>query len=198
MKIVFATNNPNKLKEIQSLIPKEIEIISLNEIGCNEDIPETGDTLEANAFQKAHYIKDNFNYDCFADDTGLEIDELNGDPGVYSARYAGPERNANANMNKVLNELKGKKNRKAQFRTAIALTLKNEEHLFEGEINGHISDVKQGNEGFGYDPIFIPENDIRSFAQMSMQEKGAISHRGRAVKKLVAYLKNLSKPNSKQ
>ena len=198
MKIVFATNNPNKLKEIQSLIPKEIEIISLNEIGCTEDIPETGDTLEANAFQKAYYIKDNFNYDCFADDTGLEIDELNGEPGVYSARYAGPERNANANMNKVLNELKGKKNRKAKFRTAIALTLNNEKHLFEGEINGYISDVKQGNEGFGYAPIFIPENDIRSFAQMSMQEKGAISHRGRAVKKLVAYLNNLSKPNSKQ
>ena len=198
MKIVFATNNPNKLKEIQSLIPKEIEIISLKEIGCNEDIPETGDTLEANAFQKAHYIKDNFNYDCFADDTGLEIDELNGDPGVYSARYAGPERNANANMNKVLNELKGKKNRKAQFRTAIALILKGEEHLFEGKVEGYISKDKQGNEGFGYDPIFIPENNIRSFAQMSMQEKGAISHRGRAVKKLVAYLKNLSKPNSKQ
>ena len=198
MKIVFATNNPNKLKEIQSLIPKEIEIISLKEIGCNEDIPETGDTLEANAFQKAHYIKDNFNYDCFADDTGLEIDELNGDPGVYSARYAGPERNANANMNKVLNELKGKKNRKAQFRTAIALILKGEEYLFEGKVEGYISKDKQGNEGFGYDPIFIPENDIRSFAQMSMQEKGAISHRGRAVKKLVTYLNNLSKPNSKQ
>lgn len=198
MKIVFATNNPNKLKEIQSLIPKEIEIISLNEIGCNEDIPETGDTLEANAFQKAHYIKDNFNYDCFADDTGLEIDELNGDPGVYSARYAGPERNANANMNKVLNELKGKKNRKAQFRTAIALILKGEEHLFEGKVEGYISKDKQGNEGFGYDPIFIPENDIRSFAQMSMQEKGVISHRGRAVRKLVAYLNKISKPNSKQ
>ena len=198
MKIVFATNNPNKLKEIQSLIPKEIEIISLKEIGCNEDIPETGDTLEANAFQKAHYIKDNFNYDCFADDTGLEIDELNGDPGVYSARYAGPERNANANMNKVLNELKGKKNRKAQFRTAIALILKGEEHLFEGKVEGYISKDKQGNEGFGYDPIFIPENNTRSFAQMSMQEKGAISHRGRAVKKLVAYLNKISKPKSKQ
>ena len=198
MKIVFATNNPNKLKEIQSLIPKEIEIISLNEIGCNEDIPETGDTLEANAFQKAHYIKDNFNYDCFADDTGLEIDELNGDPGVYSARYAGPERNANTNMNKVLNELKGKKNRKAQFRTAIALILKGEEHLFEGKVEGYISKDKQGNEGFGYDPIFIPENDIRSFAQMSIQEKGAVSHRGRAVRKLVAYLNKISKPNSKQ
>ena len=198
MKIVFATNNPNKLKEIQSLIPKEIEIISLNEIGCNEDIPETGDTLEANAFQKAHYIKDKFNYDCFADDTGLEIDELNGDPGVYSARYAGPERNTDANINKVLNELNGKKNRKAQFRTAIALILKGEEHLFEGKVEGYISKDKQGNEGFGYDPIFIPENNIRSFAQMSMQEKGAISHRGRAVKKLVTYLNNLSKPNSKQ
>jgi len=198
MKIVFATNNPNKLKEIQSLIPKEIEIISLNEIGCNEDIPETGDTLEANAFQKAHYIKDNFNYDCFADDTGLEIDKLNGDPGVYSARYAGPERNANANMNKVLNELKGKKNRKAQFRTAIALILKGEEHLFEGKVEGYISKDKQGNEGFGYDPIFIPENDKRSFAQMSMEEKGAISHRGRAVKKLVTYLNNLSTPTTEQ
>ena len=198
MKIVFATNNPNKLKEIQSLIPKEIEIISLKEIGCNEDIPETGDTLKANAFQKAQYIKDNFNYDCFADDTGLEIDELNGDPGVYSARYAGPERNANANMNKILNELKGKKNRKAQFRTAIALILNGEEHLFEGKVEGYISKDKQGNEGFGYDPIFIPENNTRSFAQMSMQEKGAISHRGRAVKKLVTYLNNISKPKSKQ
>ena len=198
MRIVFATNNPNKLKEIQSLIPKEIEIISLKEIGCTEDIPETGDSLEANAFQKAHYIKENYNYDCFADDTGLEIDELNGAPGVYSARYAGPEKNADANMTKILNELKGKKNRKAKFRTAIALTLNNEEHLFEGEINGHIGDVKQGNQGFGYDPIFIPEYDTRSFAQMSMLEKGANSHRGRAVKKLVAYLNNLSKPKSKQ
>ena len=198
MKIVFATNNPNKLKEIQSLIPKEIEIISLKEIGCTDDIPETGDSLEANAFQKAHYIKENYNYDCFADDTGLEIHELNGAPGVYSARYAGPEKNADANMTKILNELKGKKNRKAKFRTAIALTLNNEEHLFEGEINGHISDVKQGNKGFGYDPIFIPEYDTRSFAQMSMQEKGANSHRGRAVKKLVAYLNKISKPKSKQ
>lgn len=198
MKIVFATNNPNKLKEIQSLIPKEIEIISLKEIGCTEDIPETADSLSANAFQKAHYIKENYNYDCFADDTGLEIDELNGDPGVYSARYAGPEKNANANMNKILNELKGKKNRKAQFRTAIALILKGEEHLFEGKVEGYISKDKQGNEGFGYDPIFIPENNTRSFAQMSMQEKGAISHRGRAVNKLVAYLNNLSRPNSKQ
>ena len=198
MKIVFATNNPNKLKEIQTLIPKEIEIISLKEIGCTEDIPETGDTLEANAFQKVHYVKENYNYDCFADDTGLEIDALNGAPGVYSARYAGPEKSAEANIEKILNELQGKENRKAKFRTAIALTLNNEEHLFEGEINGHISKVKQGNEGFGYDPIFMPENEKRSFAQMSMEEKGTISHRGRAVKKLVAYLNNLSKLTTKQ
>ena len=198
MKIVFATNNPNKLKEIQTLIPKEIEIISLKEIGCTEDIPETGDTLEANAFQKAHYIKENYNYDCFADDTGLEIDTLNGAPGVYSARYAGPEKSAEANIEKILNELQGKENRSAKFRTAIALTLNNEEHLFEGEINGHISKVKQGNEGFGYDPIFMPENEKRSFAQMSMEEKGTISHRGRAVKKLVAYLNNLSSPDTEQ
>ena len=198
MKIVFATNNPNKLKEIQTLIPKEIEIISLKEIGCTEDIPETGDTLEANAFQKVHYVKENYNYDCFADDTGLEIDALYGAPGVYSARYAGPEKSAEANIEKILNELQGKENRKAKFRTAIALTLNNEEHLFEGEINGHISKVKQGNEGFGYDPIFIPENEKRSFAQMSMEEKGTISHRGRAVRKLVTYLNKISKPNSKQ
>ena len=198
MKIVFATNNPNKLKEIQTLIPKEIEIISLKEIGCTEDIPETGDTLEANAFQKVHYVKENYNYDCFADDTGLEIDTLNGAPGVYSARYAGPEKSAEANIEKILNELQGKENRSAKFRTAIALTLNNEEHLFEGEINGHISKVKQGNEGFGYDPIFMPENEKRSFAQMSMEEKGTISHRGRAVKKLVAYLNNLSSPDTEQ
>ena len=193
MKIVFATNNPNKLKEIQTLIPKEIEIISLKEIGCTEDIPETGDTLDANAFQKVHYVKENYNYDCFSDDTGLEIDALNGAPGIYSARYAGPEKSAESNIEKILNELQGK-NRKAKFRTAIALTLNNEEHLFEGEINGHISKAKQGNEGFGYDPIFIPENEKRSFAQMSMEEKGAISHRGRSVKKLVTYLKNSSTP----
>ena len=198
MKIVFATNNPNKLKEIQTLIPKEIEIISLKEIGCTEDIPETGDTIEANAFQKVHYVKENYNYDCFADDTGLEIDALNGAPGVYSARYAGPEKSAEANIEKILNELQGKENRKAKFRTAIALTLNNEEHLFEGEINGHISKVKQGNEGFGYDPIFMPENEKRSFAQMSMEEKGTISHRGRAVKKLVTYLNNLSTLTTKQ
>jgi len=191
MKIVFATNNPNKLKEIQALMPDGIEILSLKEIGCTEDIPETGTTLEANAFEKAHYLKEHYGYDCFADDTGLEVEALNGAPGVYSARYAGPERSAEANMAKILNELQGKENRKAQFRTAIALILNGEEQLFEGKVEGHISEAKQGEEGFGYDPIFLPENDQRSFAQMTMEEKGAISHRGRAVRELVEHLKNL-------
>jgi len=191
MKIVFATNNPNKLKEIQALMPKGIAILSLKEIGCTEDIPETGTTLEANAFQKAHYLKEHYGYDCFADDTGLEVEALNGAPGVYSARYAGPERSAEANMAKILEELKGKENRKAQFRTAIALILNGEEQLFEGKVEGHISEEKKGEEGFGYDPIFLPENDKRSFAQMTMAEKGAISHRGRAVKKLVDFLRSI-------
>ena len=188
MKIVFATNNPNKLKEIKALMPMGIDILSLKEIGCNEDIPETGITLEANAFQKAYYIKELYGYDCFADDTGLEIEALFGAPGVYSARYAGLERNAEANMEKILNELSGNINRKAQFRTVIALILNGEEQLFEGIVEGHISEARQGKKGFGYDPIFLPENEQRSFAQMSMSEKGAISHRGRAVRKLVDFL----------
>jgi len=190
MKIVFATNNPNKLKEIQALMPSGIEIISLKEIGCTEDIPETGNTLETNAFQKARYLKEKYGYDCFADDTGLEVEALNGAPGVYSARYAGSQRSAEDNMAKILTELNGNKNRKAQFRTAVALILNGEEHLFEGKVEGHICVAKQGEEGFGYDPIFLPENDKRSFAQMSLNEKGAISHRGRAIRKLVAFLKN--------
>ena len=191
MKIVFATNNPNKLKEIQSLMHAGIEIISLKDIGCTEDIPETGETLEANAFQKARYLNEQYGYDCFADDTGLEVEALNGAPGVYSARYAGPERSAEANMAKILTELDGKENRKAQFRTAVALILNGEEHLFDGKVEGHISEDKQGEEGFGYDPIFLPENNLRSFAQMSMSEKGAISHRGRAVRKLVDFLRSI-------
>lgn len=188
MKIVFATNNLNKLKEIKSLVPQKIEIISLSEIDCNEDIPETGDTLEANAFQKANYVKNKYGYDCFADDTGLEVHALNGKPGVYSARYAGPERNAEANMSKILSELDGNNERNAHFRTAIALILNGEKHLFEGTVEGLISKVKLGEEGFGYDPIFIPKNETRSFAQMTMHEKGKISHRGKAVRKLTDYL----------
>jgi len=172
-------------------MPAGIEILSLEDIGCTEDIPETGDTLEANAFQKAHYLKEHYGYDCFADDTGLEVEALNRAPGVYSARYAGPQRSAEDNMAKILDELKGKENRKAQFRTAIALILNGEEHLFEGKVEGLIIETKQGEEGFGYDPIFVPENETRSFAQMSMKEKGAISHRGRAVRKLVDHLSKL-------
>ena len=172
-------------------MPAGIEIISLKEIGCTEDIPETGETLEANAFQKARYLKENYGYDCFADDTGLEVEAINGAPGVYSARYAGPERSAEANMAKILDELKDKENRKAQFRTAIALILNGEEQLFEGKVEGHISKAKQGEEGFGYDPIFLPENNTLSFAQMSLEEKGTISHRGRAVRKLVDFLKRI-------
>ena len=191
MKIVFATNNPNKLKEIKALVPKHIEIVSLSEIGCNEDIPETGETLEANAFQKVNYVKEHFGYDCFADDSGLEINALNGNPGVYSARYAGPERNADANMAKIISELNGCENRKAQFRTAIALILNGEEQLFEGKVEGEISLTKLGKKGFGYDPIFVPKNETRSFAQMTMQEKGEISHRGKAVRRLINYLSSL-------
>lgn len=191
MKIVFATNNPNKLKEIQSLMPDGIEIVSLKEIGCTEDIPETGDTLEDNAFQKAHYLKNHYGYDCFADDTGLEVEALNGAPGVYSARYAGPERSAAANMDKIIEELRGSTNRKAKFRTAVALILNGEEHLFEGAVEGTISETKHGTEGFGYDPIFFPEKHTKSFAQMDMTEKGIISHRGRAVRKLIEFLDRL-------
>lgn len=188
MKIVFATNNPNKLKEIKMLMPEGIEVVSLQDIGCTEDIPETGNTLEANAFQKAQYLKEHYGFDCFADDTGLEVEALNGAPGVYSARYAGPERSAEANMNKILRELKGHENRKAKFRTAIALILNGEKHLFEGVVAGSINAIKLGEDGFGYDPIFIPENQKKSFAQMSLTAKGKISHRGRAVRKLIEFL----------
>ena len=193
MKIVFATNNLNKLREIKALMPSNIEIVGLSDIGCSEEIPETGNTLEANAFQKANYVKEHYGYDCFSDDSGLEIESLNGEPGVYSARYAGPEKNAQANMTKILNQLKGVKNRNAQFRTVIALILVGEKILFEGKAIGTISEKEQGEEGFGYDPIFIPENETRSFAQMTMKEKGEISHRGKAVKKLISFLTEVAK-----
>lgn len=193
MKIVFATNNLNKLREIKALMPSNIEIVGLSDIGCSEEIPETGATLEANAFQKANYVKEHYGYDCFSDDSGLEIESLNGEPGVYSARYAGPEKNAQANMTKILNQLKGVKNRNAQFRTVIALILEGEKILFEGKAIGTISEKEQGEEGFGYDPIFIPENETRSFAQMTMKEKGEISHRGKAVKKLISFLTEIAK-----
>jgi XTP/dITP diphosphohydrolase len=188
MKLVFATNNPTKLSELQALVPQGIEILSLKEINCNEELPETNPTLEGNALQKAQYVYQNYGFNCFADDTGLEIEALGGAPGVYSARYAGEDCKAEDNMKKVLTKLENKDNRNAKFRTVIALIIKGKENLFEGECSGKITKTKSGAEGFGYDPIFIPEGNEITFAEMSKQEKGAISHRGRAVANLVDYL----------
>lgn len=188
MKIVFASNNKNKITEIKNQLPKEIELISLEEIGCFEDIPETAETIEGNAILKANYVTEKYNLPCFADDTGLEIEALNNEPGVYSARYAGEQRDANDNMDKVLSKLKDVENRQAQFKTVIALNLNNEQHLFTGIVKGTIEKVKVGIEGFGYDPIFTPENHSTTFAEMDLNQKNLISHRGRAVKQLVDFL----------
>jgi len=188
MKLVFATNNPNKLSELQTLVPNEIEILSLKDINCIEELPETNPTLEENALQKAQYVYQNYGFNCFADDTGLEIEALGDAPGVYSARYAGDECKAEDNMKKVLTKLDNEENRNAKFRTVIALIIKGEENLFEGECNGKITKIKSGVEGFGYDPIFIPEGYEITFAEMSKQEKGVISHRGKAVKELIGFL----------
>ena len=188
MKLVFATNNPNKLSELQALVPQGIEILSLKEINCNEQLPETNPTLEGNALQKAQYVFQNYGFNCFADDTGLEIESLGGAPGVYSARYAGEDCKAEDNMQKVLSKLENEDNRNAKFRTVIALIIKGEETLFEGECNGVITKTKSGAEGFGYDPIFTPEGYEITFAEMTKIEKGAISHRGKAVEKLVGFL----------
>ena len=190
MKLVFATNNKNKILEVQQMLPPTIEIISLESIGCFEEIPETADTIEENAIMKANYITEKYGYDCFADDTGLEVEALNGVPGVYSARYAGEQRNSDDNMNKLLKALTGQPNRKAQFKTVIALNLGGEKHLFKGIANGEITLEKTGNQGFGYDPIFKPEGFDVTFAQLSLEEKGAISHRGKATEQLIAFLKN--------
>ncbi|MBT5858919.1 MAG: non-canonical purine NTP diphosphatase [Flavobacteriales bacterium] len=188
MKLVFATNNPNKLSEIRDLVPKGIEILSLKDINCNEELPETKPTLEGNALQKAKYVFDNYGYNCFADDTGLEIDELGGEPGVYSARYAGEDCKAEDNMNLVLQKLEGEENRIAEFRTVIVLIIDGTETLFEGECKGEITKTKSGVEGFGYDPIFTPKGYKVTFAEMTKTEKGKISHRGKAVEKLVGFL----------
>ena len=188
MKLVFATNNLNKLKEVQSILPEHIELLSLKDIGCHEDIPETQDTIEGNAIQKADYLKTHYGYDCFADDTGLEVKALNGEPGVYSARYAGPQRNAEDNMNKLLNNLESKEDRSAQFKTVIALILNGEQHTFTGICKGKITISKSGNKGFGYDPIFKPEGYQQTFAEMDLDLKNEIGHRGKAVKQLVAFL----------
>lgn len=194
-RIVFATNNQHKLQEIREILSPEFEIVSLKEIGCHEDIPETGNTLEENALQKARYVSERYHISCFADDTGLEVDALGGAPGVHSARYAeGTDHDSEANMTKLLRELEGKENRQARFRTVIALIELGEDetenvHLFEGIVEGHISTKRQGTEGFGYDPIFVPEGYEKSFAALGETIKNHISHRARAVKKLAEYLK---------
>lgn len=189
MKLVFATNNKHKMNELQVILGTSIQLLSLKDIGCNEEIPEDRPTLEGNATQKAMFIFEKYGYSCFADDTGLEIDALNGEPGVYSARYAGEEKNSNANMDKVLKKLSKINNRKARFRTVISLIIDGKENQFEGIVNGKILRDKRGNSGFGYDPIFMPEGFNQTFAEMDLSEKNKISHRGEAVNKLVQHLK---------
>ncbi len=188
MQLVFATNNLNKIKEVQSLIPEHIKLLSLEAIGCFEDLPETQNTIEGNAIQKAEYIKNHYGYDCFADDTGLEVDVLGGDPGVFSARYAGEQKNALDNMDKLLNALQNKSNRKAQFKTVIALQYNNQKHTFTGICKGEITMDKHGKKGFGYDPIFKPNGYGKTFAEMDLSLKNSIGHRGQAVSQLVAFL----------
>jgi len=190
MKIVFATANKNKVYEIQKIVPPNIEISSLNDLEFYEDIPETSATIEGNAIQKVEFIVDRFNLDCFADDTGLEIESLGGEPGLYSARYAGEDRDAEKNMNLVLEKLEGVLNRKARFKTVICLSLNNKIHVFEGVVEGVIRGEKSGSLGFGYDPIFEPENCGKTFAEMTTDEKNKRSHRARAFDKMINFLRN--------
>ena len=191
-KIVFATNNQHKLHEVKAVLGNEIEIISLEQLNCHEDIPETGNTLEANALIKAKYINDKFGLDCMADDTGLEVDALGGEPGVYSARYAGEEQNSKRNLEKLLYNLKDSNNRIAHFRTVIALIDSNKIHYFEGAIKGEIIREARGKTGFGYDPVFVPSGYNKTFAELGSEEKNKISHRALAVNKLVEYLRSKS------
>ena len=188
MKLVFATQNENKAKEIQSLLPEYFKIITLKDIRCFDEIPETAETLEGNSLLKASFISETYNLNCFADDTGLEIEALDNLPGVYSARYAGPEKSAAANINKVLLELDGKTARNAQFRTIITLILNTSIFTFEGIVLGEIISEKRGENGFGYDPIFVPEGEVRTFAEMSLEEKNKHSHRARAFQKMIEFL----------
>lgn len=194
-KIVFATNNAHKLSEIRKIMGDEWEILSLSDIGCTEDIPETADTLRGNAEIKARYIRQRYGMDCFADDTGLLVDALNGEPGVYSARYAGPGHDSEANMALLLEKMRNKTDRKAHFSTVIALTEGDETRFFEGRVDGVITHNPTGIDGFGYDPVFEPENCGMTFAQMSAEEKNKISHRGRATALLIEYLTNTHKNN---
>ncbi len=193
MKIVFATNNKHKIDEVQSLLGKEFELITLAACGITEDIPEEQDTLEGNASQKSHYLHDKMSVNCFADDTGLEVKALNGAPGVHSARYATDGHDFKANNQLLLENLKGNDNRSARFRTVISLILNGEEHLFEGIVEGRIIEQEQGEKGFGYDPLFIPNGYDRTFAQMTISEKNKISHRARATRKLVQFLQKANK-----
>lgn len=191
MELVFATNNAHKLEEVRQILGERFEVLSLSDINCHDDIPETGDTFQDNALQKARYVKEHYGYDCFADDTGLEVKALNGAPGVHSARYAG-DHDSEANMTKLLQELEKKQDRGAQFRTVIALLLNGQEVLFEGIVTGRIATERHyGESGFGYDPLFIPDGFTETFSQMSPENKNQVSHRGRAVRKLADYLKTL-------
>ena len=190
MKLVFASNNKNKIKEIQQLLPSSIEIVSLEDIGCHEEIPETADTIEGNAILKANYVTEKYGYDCFADDTGLEVEALNGAPGVYSARYAGEQRSSKDNMDRLLEALSDKTNRSAHFKTVITLNIKGNQYHFTGIAKGQISLARAGSEGFGYDPIFQPVGYEETFAQLSSELKNQISHRGKATQLLISFLKN--------
>ncbi len=198
MKIVFATNNSHKLTEIRQILGQQIEVLSLSDIGCHADIPETADTLEGNALQKAQYVCDHYHISCFADDTGLEVDALNGEPGIYSARYAGEGHDSEANMQKLLSKLGDNNNRNARFRTIIALLLVKdgevEQHLFEGSVEGTIIREHRGTTGFGYDPIFQPDGYDTTFAEMGLEAKNKISHRAKAVEQLAEFFKNEHNP----
>lgn len=187
-KIVFATNNPHKLEEARAILSGKVTVLSLADIDCHDDIPETADTLEGNAMIKARWVKDKYGFDCFADDTGLMVEALNGAPGVYSARYAGEHCSPDDNIKLLLEKLKDEENRKAKFCTVVALILNDKEYLFEGEVHGHIATKHCGTAGFGYDPVFFPEESSLSFAEMAPEEKNAISHRGRAMSKLAQFL----------
>ena len=193
MKLCFATNNSNKLAEVSEMLGDNFDLVSLKDIGCETDIPEDHETLEENSLQKAEYIVTNYQIATFADDTGLEVDALDGAPGVYSARYAGPQKNNQENIRLLLQNLANKSNREAHFRTIITLIINQQVHQFEGKVMGEIITELKGIEGFGYDPIFVPNGHHKTFAEMNRQEKSSISHRGQAVAKLVAFLKNVEK-----
>lgn len=189
MKIVFATHNTNKFKEVEALVPNYITLVSLTDIGCFDDIPETADTIEGNAIQKANYVTEKYNLPCFSDDTGLLVDALNGEPGIYAARYAGEQKSAEDNMAKLLHNLGDNTNRSAHFKTAIASNLNGEQHIFTGIVNGTITKSKQGKDGFGYDPIFTPEGYNLTFAELPLSTKNQISHRAKATQQLISFLK---------